>query len=95
MPSPSSRRGLATTPAAVAGKTHKCSASNTSSPCSTTVPNHSHRNTAARIRLAVGIWLLALTAYLCYRDIWWGLLLLAPATLHFYLAYRSHHSVQN
>jgi hypothetical protein len=52
-------------------------------------------NTVARIRLAVGIWLLALTAYLCYREIWWGLLLLAPAALHFYLAYRSHHSVQN
>lgn len=58
-------------------------------------PDPSHRNTATRIRLAVGIWLLALTAYLCYRDIWWGLLLLAPAALHFYLAYRSHHSVQD
>ncbi len=58
-------------------------------------PNPSHPNTAARIRLAVGIWLLALTAYLCYREIWWGLLLLAPAALHFYLAYRSHHSIQS
>ena len=56
---------------------------------------HSHPRAAARIRLAVGIWLLALTAYLCYRGIWWGLLLLAPAVLHFYLAYRSHHSIQN
>ena len=60
-----------------------------------TSPNHNHPNTAARIRLTVGIWLLALTAYLCYRGIWWGLLLLAPAALHFYLAYRSHHSVQS
>jgi hypothetical protein len=53
--------------------------------------DHSHPNTVARIRLAVGTWLLALTAYLCYRDIWWGLLLLAPAVLHFYLGYRSRH----
>ena len=57
--------------------------------------NHNRPNTAARIRLTVAIWLLALAAYLCYRDIWWGLLLLAPAALHFYLAYRSHRSVQN
>ena len=56
--------------------------------------NHDHRNTVVRVRLGVGIWLLGLAAYLCYRDIWWGLLLLAPAALHFYLAYRSHHSVQ-
>ena len=58
-------------------------------------PNHSHPHVVVRIRLAVGIWLLALTAYLCSRDIWWGLLLLAPAALHFYLAYRSHRSIQN
>ena len=57
--------------------------------------NHDHRNTVVHVRLGVGIWLLGLAAYLCYRDIWWGLLLLAPAALHFYLAYRSHHSVQS
>jgi hypothetical protein len=31
----------------------------------------------ARVRFGVGIWLLALTAFLCYSGFWWGVLLIA------------------
>ena len=46
-----------------------------------------------RVRFGVGIWLLALAAYLCYSGFWWGVLLIAPAALHFYLDYRLQRSV--
>jgi hypothetical protein len=49
----------------------------------------------ARVRFGVGIWLLALAAYLCYSGFWWGVLLIAPAALHFYLGYRLQRSVQS
>ena len=49
----------------------------------------------ARVRFAVGVWLLALAAYLCYSGFWWGVLLIAPAALHFYLGYRLQHNVQS
>jgi hypothetical protein len=39
-------------------------------------------------RIGVGIWLMVLTAIFCTLGYWWGLALLAPAALHFYLAYR-------
>ncbi len=39
-------------------------------------------------RIGVGIWLMVLTAIFCSMGWWWGLALLAPAALHFYLAYR-------
>jgi hypothetical protein len=39
------------------------------------------------VRLAVGVWLLILTALLCEVGQWWALVLLAPAGLHFYFAY--------
>jgi hypothetical protein len=57
--------------------------------------DHSHRRALARVRFGVGIWLLALTAFLCYSGLWWGVLLIAPAALHFYLGYRLQRSVQN
>jgi hypothetical protein len=41
------------------------------------------------VRLGVGVWLLALGAFLCFSGTWWGVLFLAPAALHFYLAYRA------
>jgi hypothetical protein len=47
-----------------------------------------HRRAKARVRFGVGIWLLALAAYSCYSGLWWGVLLVAPAALHFYLGYR-------
>jgi hypothetical protein len=47
------------------------------------------------VRFGIGTWLLALAAYTCYSGLWWGALLIAPAALHFYLAYRLHHSVQS
>jgi hypothetical protein len=53
----------------------------------------SNPRVVVRIRLAVGVWLLALGVILCFSGSWWGLLFLAPAALHFYLAYRLRHSV--
>ena len=55
---------------------------------------HSHRRAKAHVRFGVGIWLLALAAYSCYSGLWWGVLLVAPAALHFYLGYRLLRSVQ-
>ena len=55
---------------------------------------HSHRRAAAGVRFGVGIWLLGLAAYTCYSGLWWGVLLVAPAALHFYLGYRLLRSVQ-
>jgi hypothetical protein len=43
----------------------------------------------ASVRFAVGVWLLGLGAYLYYQGIWWGVLFIAPAALHFYLGYRA------
>jgi hypothetical protein len=45
--------------------------------------------TVVVVRCAVGVWLLALCAYLLARGIWLGLLFLVPAGVHFYLAYRA------
>jgi hypothetical protein len=49
----------------------------------------------ARVRFGVGVWLLALAAYSCYSGFSWGLLLIAPAALHFYLGYRLQRSIQS
>jgi hypothetical protein len=48
-----------------------------------------HGHAVASVRFGVGIWLLGLGVYLCYRGIWWGALFIAPAALHFYLGYRA------
>jgi hypothetical protein len=48
-----------------------------------------HGHTVAGVRFGVGVWLLALGAYLCSQDVWWGLLFIAPAAVHFYLGYRA------
>ena len=50
--------------------------------------DHGHRLAKARVRFGVGVWLVGLAAYACYSGFWWGVLLLAPAALHFYLGYR-------
>jgi hypothetical protein len=55
---------------------------------------HGHAQAKARVRFAVGTWLLALAAYACYSGLWWGALLVAPAALHFYLGYRLQRSVR-
>jgi hypothetical protein len=34
-------------------------------------------------------------ASLCYSGSWWGVLLIAPAALHFYLGYRLQRSVES
>ena len=53
--------------------------------------DYRHPRVMARIRVAIGIWLLFLTAILCAYTSWWGLVLVVPAALHFYLAYRLSH----
>jgi hypothetical protein len=51
--------------------------------------------TIARVRIAVGIWLLLLAAIAWRSGYWWGVLLVAPAVLHFYLAHRrEHHAIR-
>jgi hypothetical protein len=44
--------------------------------------------TSAGLRIAVGIWLLIGAGFACGAGYWWGLAILLPAALHFYLAYR-------
>ena len=44
--------------------------------------------TSAGVRTAVGIWLLIGAGFACHDGYWWGLVILLPAALHFYLAYR-------
>jgi hypothetical protein len=53
-----------------------------------------HPRVAARIRIGVGVWLLVLAAIACGLGDWWGALLVAPAALHLYLAYRLLHRAQ-
>jgi hypothetical protein len=50
-----------------------------------------HRRVMVPVRVASGIWLVALTAILYGYGVggWWGVLLVPAATLHFYVAYRS------
>ena len=52
---------------------------------------HRHPLLVARVRIAVGVWLLIATAMVFVRGLsgWWAVLLLPAAALHFYLAYRN------
>ena len=52
-----------------------------------------HWRLIVRARVAIGIWLLLLGAILLGGRYWWGVLMVAPAALHFYLAYRLRHAV--
>jgi hypothetical protein len=54
-----------------------------------------HPRLVIRVRVAIGIWLLVLGAILGGKGYWWGVLMVAPAALHFYLAYRLRHAVQS
>jgi hypothetical protein len=45
--------------------------------------------TSAGVRIAVGIWLAIGGAIACDNGYWWGLVILLPAALNFYLAYRT------
>jgi len=47
------------------------------------------------VRVLIGIWLVILTGILCQDGYWWGLALLAPAALHFYLALRLGRSIDS
>jgi hypothetical protein len=47
-----------------------------------------HPRFVARLRFAVGVWLLVLTSILIGFGRWWGVILLVPAGLPFYLSYR-------
>jgi hypothetical protein len=57
---------------------------------------YQHARVMLPVRVAIGIWLVVLTAILYGygRGGWWGLLLVSAAALHFYLAYRLRHRVQ-
>jgi len=55
--------------------------------------DYRHARVMMRVRVAIGIWLLLLGAILCGYGRWWGLLMVAPAALHFYFAYRLRGSV--
>jgi hypothetical protein len=54
-----------------------------------------HVRLIIRVRVAIGIWLLVVGAILFGDGYWWGVLMVAPAALHFYLAYRLRHAVQS
>jgi phosphatidylglycerophosphate synthase len=54
--------------------------------------DHSHRRAMARVRFGVGVWLLALAAFLSYSGFWWGVLLIASAALHLYFGCRLQRS---
>jgi hypothetical protein len=53
-----------------------------------------HWRLIVRVRVAIGIWLLVAGAILLGERYWWGVLMVAPAALHFYLAYRLRHAVR-
>ena len=52
-----------------------------------------HPRLIVRLRVAIGIWLLVVGAILVGEGYWLGVLMVAPAALHFYLAYRLRHAV--
>jgi hypothetical protein len=54
-----------------------------------------HPRLIIRMRVAIGIWLLVLGAILLGKGYLWGALMIAPAALHFYLAYRLRQAVQS
>jgi hypothetical protein len=47
----------------------------------------------AGLRVSIGVWLLVVAAILCADGHWWGVVLIAPAALHFWLAYRVLHRI--
>jgi hypothetical protein len=54
-----------------------------------------HPRLVIRVRVATGIWLVIVAGILSYEGYWWGVVLLAPAALHFYLARRLSRTVPN
>jgi hypothetical protein len=54
-----------------------------------------HWRLIVRLRVTIGIWLLVVGAILVGKGYWWGVVMVAPAALHFYLAYRLRHAVQS
>ena len=46
------------------------------------------------VRVSVGVWLLIATGIACADGHWWAAVLLAPAALHFWLAYRGLRRIQ-
>lgn len=46
------------------------------------------------MRVSIGVWLLVAATILCAEGRWWGVVLVAPAALHFWLAYRLLHRIQ-
>ncbi|HEV3047217.1 MAG TPA: hypothetical protein VGY13_07620 [Solirubrobacteraceae bacterium] len=52
-----------------------------------------HPRLIIRVRIAIGIWLLVLGGILLGDGYWWGVVMVAPAALHFYFAYRIRRAV--
>jgi hypothetical protein len=52
-----------------------------------------HPRLIVRMRVAIGIWLLVLGAILLGKGYSLGALMVVPAALHFYLAYRLRHTL--
>jgi hypothetical protein len=54
-----------------------------------------HRRVVICLRIGIGVWLLIVTAILCNGGYWWGLVILAPAAAHLYLAQRLGRAAQS
>jgi hypothetical protein len=54
-----------------------------------------HPQVVIGVRVAIGIWLLVAGAILVGNGYLWGVVMLAPAALHFYLAFRLRHAVES
>ncbi len=54
-----------------------------------------HWRLIVRLRVAIGIWLLVVGALVLGAGYWWGVVMVLPAALHFYFAYRLRHAVQS
>lgn len=53
-----------------------------------------HPRLIISLRVAIGFWLLVLTGILLSQRYWWGAVIVLPAALHFYLAYRLRRSTE-
>jgi len=48
-----------------------------------------HPRSTVGVRVAVGIWLLIGAGIACSDGYWWGVVIVLPSALNFYIAYRT------
>jgi hypothetical protein len=53
-----------------------------------------HWRLIVRVRVVIGIWLLIVGGILLWGHYWWGVVMVLPAWLHFYFAYRLRNAVR-